>query len=53
MSGWLQNFVYRIDMGIGVFVLAIVASLTIAWITVGYRAVRAALANPVKALRSE
>ncbi len=53
MSGWLQNFVYRIDMGIGVFILAIVASLTIAWITVGYRAIRAALANPVKALRSE
>ena len=53
MNGWLQNFVYRIDMGIGVFVLAIVASLTIAWITVGYRAVRAALANPVKSLRTE
>ena len=53
MNGWLQNFVYRIDMGLGVFVLAIVASLTIAWITVGYRAVRAALANPVKSLRTE
>lgn len=53
MNGWLQNFVYRIDMGIGVFVLAIVASLTIAWVTVGYRAVRAALANPVKSLRTE
>ena len=53
MSGWLQNFVYRIDMSIGVFILAIVASLSIAWITVGYRAVKAALANPVKALRNE
>jgi ABC-type antimicrobial peptide transport system permease subunit len=53
MSTWLQNFVYRIDMGIGVFVLAIVASLSIAWITVGYRAVKAALANPVKGLRTE
>ena len=53
MNGWLQNFVYRINMGIGVFVLAIAASLLIAWITVGYRAVKAALANPVKSLRTE
>ncbi|MFT3934358.1 MAG: ABC transporter permease [Chitinophagaceae bacterium] len=53
MNGWLQNFVYRIHMGIGVFILAIAASLVIAWITVGYRAVKAALANPVKSLRSE
>jgi len=53
MNGWLQNFVYRIHMGAGVFILAIVSSLIIAWITVGYRAVRAALANPVKSLRTE
>ena len=53
MNGWLQNFVYRIHMGWGVFLLAIAASLVIAWITVGYRAVKAALANPVKSLRSE
>jgi putative ABC transport system permease protein len=53
MNGWLQNFVYRIHMGLGVFILAITASLLIAWITVGYRAVKAALANPVTSLRSE
>ncbi|GAC1449987.1 MAG: ABC transporter permease [Chitinophagaceae bacterium] len=53
MNGWLQNFVYRIHMGVGVFLLAIVSSLVIAWITVGYRAVKAALANPVKSLRTE
>ncbi|HTL08918.1 MAG TPA: FtsX-like permease family protein, partial [Chitinophagaceae bacterium] len=53
MNGWLQNFVYRIHMSVGIFLLAIAASLLIAWITVGYRAVRAALANPVKSLRSE
>ena len=53
MNGWLQNFVYRIHISVGVFILAIVSSLVIAWITVGYKAVRAALANPVKSLRSE
>ena len=53
MNGWLQNFAYRISLTAGVFVLAIAASMAIAWITVGYKAVRAALVNPVKSLRSE
>lgn len=53
MNEWLQNFVYRIQIGAGVFLLAIFASLLIAWITVGYRAIKAALANPVRSLRTE
>lgn len=53
MTNWLQNFEFRINIGIGVFALAIVVSLVIAWITVGYKAVRAAVVNPVKSLRSE
>jgi putative ABC transport system permease protein len=53
MSNWLENFVFRIDIGVGVFALAILASVIIAWITVGYKAVRAALANPVRSLRNE
>ncbi len=53
MNGWLQNFVYKINIGMGVFLLAIFSSLLIAWITVGYRAIRAALANPVQSLRTE
>jgi len=53
MTNWLQNFVFRIDIGVSVFALAILASVIIAWITVGYKAVRAALVNPVKSLRSE
>jgi ABC-type antimicrobial peptide transport system permease subunit len=53
MNDWLQNFVYRINLGAGVFIAAIIASLVIAWITVGYRAVKAGLASPVKSLRTE
>ncbi|NML23669.1 FtsX-like permease family protein [Pseudoflavitalea sp. G-6-1-2] len=53
MRNWLQDFVFRIDIGIGVFFVAIVISLGIAWITVGYKAIRAALASPIKSLRSE
>ena len=50
---WLQNFTYKINLGPGIFILAIVVSVVIAWITVGYKAIMAALANPVKSLRSE
>lgn len=53
MHQWLKDFAYRIDMGPLVFVIALMASLFIAWITVGYKAIRAARANPVKSLRSE
>jgi ABC-type antimicrobial peptide transport system permease subunit len=53
MHQWLQNFSYRIQLGIGIFMVAILFSIIIAWITVGYRALRAALANPVKSLRAE
>ncbi len=53
MSNWLNNFVFRINIGVTVFLLAIVSTILIAWVTVGYKAVRAAMANPVKSLRSE
>ncbi|MBC7828348.1 MAG: ABC transporter permease [Chitinophagaceae bacterium] len=53
MHEWLKDYTFRIKLGAGFFVLAILISVTIAWITVGYRAVRAALANPVKSLRTE
>ena len=53
MNSWLENFSYRISIGLGIFLLTIIASITIAWLTVGYRAIRAATANPVKSLRTE
>jgi putative ABC transport system permease protein len=53
MHGWLLNYHYRIQPGISIFIMAIAGSILIAWITVGHRAITAALANPVKSLRSE
>jgi len=53
MDSWLENFSYRISIGISIFILTILASITIAWLTVGYRAIRAATANPVNSLRTE
>jgi len=53
MNNWLQAYAYQVPLGPKIFILAIVASVAIAWLTVGYKAIRAALANPVKSLRSE
>jgi ABC-type antimicrobial peptide transport system permease subunit len=53
MHTWLNDFVYRINITVGVFVLAVIISIVIAWITVGYKAIKAATVNPVKSLRSE
>ena len=53
MHYWLQQYTYRITMGVWFFVATIFCSLCIAWLTVGYTAIRAAIANPVKSLRTE
>lgn len=53
MHRWLQDFAYRITIGWWVFVLAAVLAILITLLTVGARALRAALANPVDSLRSE
>ena len=53
MHQWLQKFAYRIDIGVGIFLLTILISEIIAWLTVGYLAIKAAAANPVKSLRTE
>jgi putative ABC transport system permease protein len=50
---WLSEFYYHTSMGWTVFAIAMIASVIIAWCTVGYRAVKAALVNPVKSLKTE
>jgi putative ABC transport system permease protein len=53
MSNWLAHFVYRIPMRPMLFLMAVVISVVIAWLTVGYKSFRAALANPARSLKSE
>jgi ABC-type antimicrobial peptide transport system permease subunit len=53
MSNWLQEFDYRISLAWWIFVLTGILALLIALLTVGYQSVRAALADPVKALKYE
>ncbi len=53
MHQWLQQYTYRISIGIGVFAATIICALCIAWMTVGYTTIKAARANPVKSLRTE
>jgi putative ABC transport system permease protein len=53
MHRWLQDFAYRIDLSWWVFVLAGAAALGIAIITISFQAMKAAVANPVKSLRTE
>jgi putative ABC transport system permease protein len=53
MNSWLNNYAYHITIGPGTFVLAIIASMIIAGITIAYQTIKAALVNPVKSLRSE
>jgi putative ABC transport system permease protein len=53
MDKWLQNFVYHVNMGAITFLVAIAVSFVIALITILQQVIKAALANPVKSLRSE
>jgi putative ABC transport system permease protein len=53
MQKWLAGFAYRIDIGWWVLVIAGVLAMLIALITISYQAIKAAVANPVKSLRTE
>jgi putative ABC transport system permease protein len=53
MNNWLQEFAYRISISWWVFIVAGSFSIVIAFITIGFQAIKAAIANPVKSLRTE
>jgi putative ABC transport system permease protein len=53
MNDWLQNYDYRINISAWVFVIAGIIAMVVALITVSTQAIRAAVSNPVKSLRTE
>lgn len=53
MDAWLENFAYKIELGVTVFILSGVVAFLIAYFTVGFESLKAAINNPVKALRNE
>ncbi|MDQ6905146.1 MAG: FtsX-like permease family protein, partial [Bacteroidota bacterium] len=53
MDNWLQNFPYRVSIGLWIFIAAGGMAIIIALLTVSFQAIKAAIANPVKSLRSE
>jgi len=53
MHRWLEDFAYRITINPGIFILAGLAALVIAFATISFQALKVAVANPVKALKQE
>ena len=53
MHQWLQQYTFRISIGVWFFIITIVGAISIAWLTVGYTAIKAAMTNPVESLRME
>ncbi|CAN5357323.1 ABC transporter permease [soil metagenome] len=53
MNKWLESYTYKISIGAGVFLVVLIAALLITLLTISYQAIKAALLNPVKSLKSE
>jgi putative ABC transport system permease protein len=53
MDAWLSGFAYRVELSISTLLLSGVIALLISWVTVSFQSIKAAIANPVKSLRSE
>lgn len=53
INSWLSNYSYKIEVGLEIYLISGLIAFAIAWITVGYQAIKAATSNPVKSLRSE
>jgi hypothetical protein len=53
MNEWLKNYKYRTDINVEIFVAVVLVAIVITLLTVSFQAIKAALANPVKSLRTE
>ena len=53
MSKWLQDFAYRVNIGWWIFGFAALLTIVIALLTISFQAIKAAIANPIKSLRTE
>jgi putative ABC transport system permease protein len=53
LQNWLQKYDYHIKIGSGVFIISAFAAILITLVTISFQAIKAALANPVKSLKSE
>jgi len=53
LTSWLKQYTYRINIGAGVFIISAVMAVLITVVTVSFQAIKAAVLNPVKSLRSE
>ncbi len=53
MNKWLEDFTYRVEIGLGVFIIAVFLAVAISIITVSYQSIKAAMVNPVESLHSE
>lgn len=53
MNKWLEDFTYRIEIGIGVFALAIFLATLVSILTLSFQSIKAAIVNPIKSLRTE
>jgi len=53
INKWLENFAYKTELSIWIFISAGLLALVIAWITVSFQSIKAAIKNPVEALRYE
>jgi ABC-type antimicrobial peptide transport system permease subunit len=53
MHQWLQDYVYRINISWSLFAISGLAAIIIALLTISFQAIKAAIANPIKSLKTE
>ena len=53
IQNWLADFAYRTSLGVTLFFVTIISTLLVAWATVGFQSLKAAISNPVKSLQQE